>query len=481
MFSTLRSSIHHFDNQSQARRVATVLVSASVLVLAFLLGQRASPLWLGLFAAGAGAFIVLTRPALIPLALVAAALLIPVGIGTGTEVKLNAVALLVPILAGVWLLNMIRRRGVRVARSRANLPLLLFLAAGLLSLLIGRATWDPLVPVDSDFLLVQLAQWAIFVFSALAFWLAANLVTGKAALWRLTAFFLLVAGAVAILSLIPGVLDQVRRFTTLAFIRAPLWVLLTALAGGQLLYNRRLSPPWRLFLIAALLAALVYAFIEEQDAASNWVGLTAAIGTLVWLRFPRLRWLLVVLVVLLTVAGVLIPAVYNFAGGNAEWQGSGASRLTLIKRVIDVTMRSPITGLGPAAYRRYAAMEPLKYGTAYWGVPNVNSHNNYVDLFSHVGIVGLALFLWFMGEVAWLAQRLRQRYKRGFAAGYVNGMLATWVAIMVLMLLLDWFLPFVYNVGFLGFQASVLVWLFLGGIVALEQAADRETAASGAT
>jgi len=30
----------------------------------------------------------------------------------------------------------------------------------------------------------------------------------------------------------------------------------------------------------------------------------------------------------------------------------------------------------------------------------------------------------------------------------------------------------VYNIGFLGFQASVLVWLFLGGLVALEQIAD---------
>lgn len=37
------------------------------------------------------------------------------------------------------------------------------------------------------------------------------------------------------------------------------------------------------------------------------------------------------------------------------------------------------------------------------------------------------------------------------------------------MLLADWILPFVYNIGFPGFQASVLVWLFMGGLVALEQ------------
>ena len=32
----------------------------------------------------------------------------------------------------------------------------------------------------------------------------------------------------------------------------------------------------------------------------------------------------------------------------------------------------------------------------------------------------------------------------------------------------DWALPFVYNSGFPGFQASVLLWLFLGGLVALD-------------
>jgi hypothetical protein len=29
-------------------------------------------------------------------------------------------------------------------------------------------------------------------------------------------------------------------------------------------------------------------------------------------------------------------------------------------------------------------------------------------------------------------------------------------------------LPFVYNIGFTGFRASVLAWLFLGGLISLE-------------
>ena len=92
------------------------------------------------------------------------------------------------------------------------------------------------------------------------------------------------------------------------------------------------------------------------------MGLAAVLGTLIWLRFPRLRW------------PVVDPAhrpdrcracssrsSIEFAGGDAEWAESGGSRLVLIGRVIEVTMRNPITGLGPAAYRPYASMKPLPY------------------------------------------------------------------------------------------------------------------------
>ena len=334
------------------------------------------------------------------------------------------------------------------------------------------------MPVSDKFLLVQLAQWAIFAFSAGAFWLTANLVKDEAWLRRLTAAFLLLAGGVAILIALPGLGNLVSRFTTAAFIRAPFWVLLTALAGGQLLFNRGISLAWRLFLLATLGATLLYAFVQQQEAASNWVGLVAVLGTLAWLRFPRLRWPAIALILVLVAVGILFPVVYNFAGGDAEWQLSGGSRLVLVQRVIDVSMRNPITGLGPAAYRRYAAMEPLLYGRAFWVVPQINSHNNYVDLFSQVGLVGLAFFLWFAVAVARLGYRLHNRYTTGFKAAYVNGVLAAGAGALVLMVFADWILPFVYNIGFPGFQASVLVWLFLGGLVALEGMGetDRETA-----
>ena len=220
-------------------------------------------------------------------------------------------------------------------------------------------------------------------------------------------------------------------------------------------------------------AVIAYAFFIERKTLSNLAGVAPALGVLAWLRWPRWRWAYVLLALLAVT--IFFPAIFGFAGGEAEWDESGGSRLALIERVIEVTMRNPITGLGPAAYRAYARMTPLPYGRAYWLDPQVNSHNNYVDLFSQGGVLGLALFFWFSAEVIRLGWRLRARFADGFAAGYVNAMLAAWVGALVLMLFADWILPFVYNIGFPGFQASVLVWLFLGGLVALEQMAPDNT------
>lgn len=444
--------------------VAGVLLGAAGL-------SYVTPKWgFVLLVMGLGFLVLLQHPYLSPFAIVVAALTIRSELGTGSEVTLNAATMLVPVSLAVWLIDIVRQGQHRLLASRVNLPLLLFLAAGLVSLLVGSATWDPAVPRSSQFLIVQLAQWAIFVFSGLAFWLTAHLMTEVAWLHRLTFFYIALAGGLAILRVVPASADAVLNYATFAVERAPFWMLLTSVAGGQVLFNKGLSNGWRWFQIGVLVAAFAYALVFHRATASNWVGVVAVLGVLFWLRWSRLRWPVILLLTALGVTGVLSSAIYDFAGGDDEWVESGGSRLLLIERVIKVTMRNPVTGLGPAAYRPYTAMEPLMYYRAYWVAPQINSHNNWVDLFSQVGLLGLGVFVWFAIEVTALGFRLRRRYPEGFAAGYVNAMLATWAGSLVMMLFADWILPFVYNIGFSGFQASVLVWLFLGGLVALEHA-----------
>lgn len=465
-----------------SNRLRTWVVTTVILVGVAYLGSRASTRWLGLLAVGMGGVVLLQRPILGLLALVPAALVIPLEFSTGTAVNVNPVTLLVPVLLAVWLLDIVRRRELRLATSCTTRPLLLFLLAALFSFLAGYALWDPVVPRSGNFTLVQLAQWAIFAFSVGAFWLTGNLVRHEVWLRRLTILYLALAGSLAIFLVLPqiGLLPSqiailVNDMTTQALHRAPFWLLLAALAGGQLLFNEDLATGWRLFLLVTLGAVLVYVLHLQRVTQSHWVGVAAVAGVLAWLRWPRLRWPVVALLLVLIGTGTLSSTVYEFAGGDVEWERSGGSRVELIRRVLQVSMRNPITGLGPAAYRLYAGMKPLLYGRALWIHPSISSHNNYVDLFAHTGLLGLGLFAWFAVEVTRLGLRLRARFTTGFAAGYVNAMLAAGAGALTVMLLADWILPFVYNIGFAGFQASVLVWLFMGGLVALEQMANCES------
>jgi hypothetical protein len=105
-----------------------------------------------------------------------------------------------------------------------------------------------------------------------------------------------------------------------------------------------------------------------------------------------------------------------------------------------------------------------------------NSHNQYVDLIAQTGLLGLVCFLWFAAAVGIVGWRLRKQVPAGFAQAYVYGALGGLVGTLAAGMLGDWVLPFFYNIGLSGFRASVLGWLFLGGLVALEQMASQSEA-----
>jgi O-antigen ligase len=135
-------------------------------------------------------------------------------------------------------------------------------------------------------------------------------------------------------------------------------------------------------------------------------------------------------------------------------------------------MRNPVLGLGPAAYRVYAGQEPLPYRDALWYYPQISSHNNYVDIVAQFGLLGMGLFVWLAVTLHRHAVAVARTRADGFGSGYARGMVAVWVSTLVIMFLADWALPFVYNIGYEGFQASILVWLFMGGLVVLRPAPE---------
>ena len=65
-------------------------------------------------------------------------------------------------------------------------------------------------------------------------------------------------------------------------------------------------------------------------------------------------------------------------------------------------------------------------------------------------------------SIRWEALRLGwQEYRRaqdGFSRAYAAGVLAAFVAVLVAGMMDDYFMPYVYNIGFPGFRSAIWIW-----------------------
>jgi O-antigen ligase len=189
---------------------------------------------------------------------------------------------------------------------------------------------------------------------------------------------------------------------------------------------------------------------------SGWVPAFAAVGATVFL----VSWRMGVLCALLAIfpAARLVPELLSSDAYSIS------TRLDALLILAEIIRISPILGFGFGNYYWYTPLFRIRGWTV-----SFNSHNNYVDIAAQTGLLGLGFFLWFFGEAFYLGLRLRNAVPEGFARAYVYGSLGGLIGTLVAATLGDWVLPFVYNIGMGGFRTGVLVWLFIGGLVALEQ------------
>jgi len=154
------------------RQFRSAIIILATLLLAFFFGRNPSWNYVYLILGLGAAWLLMVRPEFGMIGLLVSALVIPFEIGTGTQSPLNIAFLGVPILGGLWLLEMVRNRSIQMAPSITTLPLIGFVATATISFFVGYLPWNvfaQLAPIRA-----QLAAWAIFAFSAGAFWLAAN-------------------------------------------------------------------------------------------------------------------------------------------------------------------------------------------------------------------------------------------------------------------------------------------------------------------
>ena len=367
---------------------------------------------------------------------------------------LNAATVMIALMLGLWIMNMfVVRRNFKFIYSRGMVAIITFLVVSTLAFGVGQIPW--FIFARQAPITAQVGGFAIFVFSVGGILLAAHLI--KDVRWlKIIVWLFLGLSSFYILGRAFGI-SSINRFYQGGFVaQSMFWTWLIALAVSQVIYNDELTKRVRRLLIALVLLTLYVAFFKGFDWKSGWVPALVAIVVLVAIRYRRL----VVFGIPFLVMGALYITFDLIASDDYSW----GTRVDAWRIILEISKISPLLGLGFANYYWYTPLFPIRG----WRV-SFNSHSQFVDLIAQTGYIGLLSFFWIFFEMGRLSWNLAKRLPGGFARAYVHGVFAGIIATMVAAFLGDWVLPFVYNVGLGGFRSSILPWIFIGGVVSLEQ------------
>jgi hypothetical protein len=433
-------------HDQQLLRLAIIL---AVFAGAFVLGRRPSIVPL-LVLGGIVATLVFYRwPVLGALLTMVGGMLIPYRGPSGLNVTMMGMALLL----GLWLMKMlVIHRRFELANwptVRAGLALCL---VGAFSLLMGLLPWFPTrqAPLGA-----QLGGLALIVLSVGTFAWASNEIKSLFWLKVLTFGFIAYASLYLVGYFVPPLSAVTDRLFVVGSSGSMFWTWLVALAFGQVLYNRQLGAMPRLALGLVVLATMYVALVIQNDWKSGWI--PPAIGIAVILALSSWR------VAFLMLIGGMIPAAGFVQRLIVSDTYSFSTRIEAWQILAQIVKANPVLGLGPANYYWYTPLFPIRgYFVSF------NSHSQYVDIVAQFGFIGVLAFVWFIIEIGRVAWRLwRSPAADGFARAYAYSTIGGFVATLAAGFLGDWLIPFFYNVGLAGFRASVLPWIFLGGLVAL--------------
>jgi hypothetical protein len=442
-----------------------------VIFVAFKLSLSQSMLLIQGLGALTGGFILLRRPMLGLLLLVASISLFPIGVSTGTLTQLNLTVLLIPALSGLWLFSMVAGDH----RGRLNVPPSVLAALGLavaalFAFILGQLPWYPLTPAP---ITAQLGGLAVFVLSAAVFILVANQVQESLWLERLTWLCMGLTTLQIIVNLMPNRIPLKPYFNPLNSSLLLTWVI--AISFSQALFNKRLAWYWRGLLVVAVAVSFFLTFVRLRSWASGWMPGMVAIMVIVFSWRPRTG---LILGLLGAIFGVLY--IENIFGVVILQDNlySVDTRLAAWSILLELVEVNPLLGLGPANYYWYTPLfSILGFNVQF------NSHNQYIDIIAQAGLIGMAFFTWWAVDLAKVGWQLRNKVKPGFEQAYVFAAIGGLAGTVFAGMLGDWVLPFVYNVGLDGFRGSSVAWIFLGGMIALDRIVrrrDAEAAQEGA-
>lgn len=438
--------------RGRAQNIIVALVLFISAVLALIASDTLNLVLVAGLAALTGVLLLIQYPALGVILILISGITIPFQWRGG----FNLAVILTAALSALWLLDMIiRQRAIHFVSSSTNLAIVAFIISAIISFGIGQIPWYPVMnpaPITA-----QTGGFLIFLLSAVAFLLVGNLFRNIRWLEILTWIFVAFAGLYLVGRLFPFASRYLRVvFQEGATTGSLFWVWMCVLPFSQALFNRNFRMSIRIGLMIYVFIALYVAIIQANDWKSGYIPPLAGMFVILAL------WLKKKVLFLLPIAPVVIWYITQQAISTDQY--SYSTRIDAWRIVFELSMINPILGLGFANYYWYT---PLYAISGYF--VNFNSHSQFVDILAQTGMVGLVCFGWVFLSIGKLGWRLRDLAPEGFQHAYVIGALGGLVGTLVAAVFVDWVLPFTYNIGMNGFRSSVLSWMFLGGLVAIEQ------------
>lgn len=367
---------------------------------------------------------------------------------------INASIISVILMMGIWLMDMfVVKRYFQFIKSRTLRPAYYFILVSILAFAMGQIPWFVFAnqaPYDA-----QIGGFAIYFFLLASMIMTANLI--KDIRWLQTIVWVFVGlGMIYVMgrAVELPVIDKIYQRGVYA--NSMFWMWLVTLPLSQAIYNSQISLRTRILLFGIVGLTFLVAMVLQKDWKSGWVPAAVVAGVLLALRFKRLALLSIPFVVV----GVAIAAQDLISTDQYSW----GTRLDAWIVVLDISRANPILGLGFANYYWYTDIFSIRgYHIRF------NSHSQFVDIIAQTGILGLICFIWLLFEVGLLAWNLMNRLPEGFAKGYAYGVFAGVFGSVMASFLVDWLLPFAYNIGLDGTRASILPWIFFGGLISIQQ------------
>lgn len=365
-------------------------------------------------------------------------------------------------LVGLWILTMLARRSWQLVPTPMNLPLLAFMAVCIISMPWGIIWADPILnlAIMGNFRVIQAASLISFLVSMWVPFLIGRFIDRPWKIWFYLWSFI-ICGLLMTAS-------QFFRISQIFLVDGGLWSLWFVMPLASLVITYpSLGWHWRILGAAIIGWHLFLVVIRNSLWISGWLPTLIGLLAIVFLHSRKAFALALVLTVLVTAVGPGRNYLERVTADNIAEGGLG--RLEIWARNLSIVSQHWLLGTGPAGY--------APYNMTYFRDDARSTHNNYFDILAQFGVVGLGLWLWFMGVSLWFAWRIVRRAPAGLLRTTAIAATAGWAAALASMMLGDWLLPFAYNQTVGGFRYTVYSWIFLGLLISVHQLVGQTSAA----